>query len=152
MLDLDLPPCVGVAAVGECFNYLFDERNTGEGLRGLLGRIHAALASGGVLIFDAAEPGRAPGPTKTHAEGDDWAVLATAEEDGGHETLTRRITTFRRVGEVYRRTEEVHHLRLLDRAATVGELRDLGFRVDVLEGYGALRFPRDLAGFLARKE
>lgn len=152
MLDLDLPQCVGVAAVGECFNYLFDGRNTEEGLRGLLGRIHAALSPGGVLLFDVAEPGRAPGPTKTHAEGDDWAVLATAEEDGTHEALTRRITTFRKMGEAYRRDEEVHRLRLLDRAAVVEELRDLGFRLRLLEGYGGPRFPRGLTGFLARKE
>ena len=59
IFSLALPPCVAVAAVGECFNYLFDEGNTEEGIGDLLGRIHAALVPGGVLIFYAAGPGRA---------------------------------------------------------------------------------------------
>jgi hypothetical protein len=32
-----------------------------------------------------------------------------------------------------------------------GELREVGFRVRLLRGYGAFRFPRGVAGFLARK-
>ncbi len=151
ILSQELPPCVAVAAVGECFNYLFDEGNTEEGLRDLLGRIHAALLPGGVLIFDVAGPGRAPARPQTHAEGDDWAVLATAEEDGESGILTRRITTFRKVGELYRRDEEVHHLRLIRRDATAVQLRDLGFLVRVLDGYGEMRFPQGLTGFLAQK-
>ncbi len=152
ILSLDLPPCVAVAAVGECFNYLFDEGNTEEGLGDLLRRIHAALVPGGVLIFDAAGPGRAPARPQTHAEGDDWAVLATAEEDEERGILTRRITTFRGVGELYRRDEEVHRLRLIGREETAAQLRDLGFLVNVLDGYGEFRVPRGLAGFLARKQ
>ncbi len=152
ILSLDLPPCVAVAAVGECFNYLFDEGNTEEGLGDLLRRIHAALVPGGVLIFDAVGPGRAPARPQTHAEGDDWVVLATAEEDEERGILTRRITTLRGVGELYRRDEEVHRLRLIGREETAAQLRDLGFLVNVLDGYGEFRFPRGLAGFLARKQ
>ena len=72
ILSLEFPPCVAVAAVGECFNYLFDEGNTEEALGDLLRRIHEALTPGGVLLFDVAGPGRAPGPgpSRTHAEGE----------------------------------------------------------------------------------
>lgn len=154
ILSLELPPCVAVAGVGECFNYLFDEGNTEERLEELLRRIHAALIPGGILVFDVAGPGRAPGlgPSRTHAEGDDWAVLAAAEEDCERGILTRRITTFRKVGELYRRDEEVHYLRLIGREAMAARLRALGFRVRVLDRYGEMRFPPGLAGFLARKQ
>src|SRR5213083_2321791 len=54
------------------------------------------------------EPG--PGPQRSYREGDDWVVLVAAQED--HKLLTRRITIFRRVGELYRRDYEVHRLRL----------------------------------------
>ncbi|MDP8952627.1 MAG: class I SAM-dependent methyltransferase [Actinomycetota bacterium] len=153
ILSLELQPCVAVAAVGECLNYLFDEGNTEEGLEDLLRRIHEALIPGGVLLFDAAGPGRAPGPgpSRIHAEGEDWAVLATAEEDGERGVLTRRITTFRKVGELYRRGEEVHHLRLIRREAIATQLRNLGFNVRILDSYGEMRFPPGLTGFLARK-
>lgn len=63
-LDYDLPRCVAVAAVGEVFNYLFDDRNAERRLMGLLRRIHSALVPGGLLLFDVAGPGRA-GPEGT---------------------------------------------------------------------------------------
>ena len=79
-------------------------------------------------------------------------MLATSEEDAERGVLTRRITTFRKVGELYRRDQEIHHLRLIGRDAMVAQLRDLGFGVSVLDGCGEMRFPQGLTGFLARKE
>lgn len=61
LLTAELPPCIAVAAVGECFNYRLDESNSREQLRALFRRIHAALLPGGILLFDAAGPGRVPG-------------------------------------------------------------------------------------------
>jgi hypothetical protein len=84
-------------------------------------------------------------------EGADWAVLTASEEDRDSQILTRRITTFRKVGTLYRRGQETHRLRLLPRDKIKASLRAPGFRVRVLSGYGALRFPKGLAGFLARK-
>ena len=57
ILKAELPPCVAVAAIGECFNYLFDEDNTDQALYDLLRHIHEALDPGGILLFDVAEPG-----------------------------------------------------------------------------------------------
>jgi hypothetical protein len=88
---------------------------------------------------------------RKYIEGDDWAVLVAVEEDRQHGLLTRTITSFRRVGTLYRREHEVHRLRLFDRSELVGQLRDLGFRVRTLRGYGAQRFPRGWVGFVARK-
>jgi SAM-dependent methyltransferase len=149
----DLPPCVAVAAVGECVNYLFDNTHTPEDLTRVFGRVFGALAPGGPLLLDVAEPGRVPGPgpRKTHAEGEDWAVLVSAEEDAGQRLLTRHITSFRKVGELYRRDHEVHRVRLLPRAEVAAQLGAVGFEVQVLDGYGSLPFVQGHAGFLARK-
>lgn len=153
ILKAELPPCVAVAAIGECFNYLFDEDNTESELYELLRRIHEVLDPGGLLIFDVAEQGRVPGsgPQRTHIEGEDWAVLVNAEEDRKNSLLARRITTFRKVGELYRRDQEIHQLRLLSRSELLQQLYGLGFEVRIVEGYGQLRFPPGYAGFLARK-
>jgi SAM-dependent methyltransferase len=151
LLAAELPPCVAVAAVGECFNYLFDSGNTGQGLVALFRRIYGALSRGGQFVFDVAGPGRVPVPRRTFTEGDGWAVLVTAEEDRGAAVLTRRITSFRRVGQLYRRDEGVHRLRLMGRAEVASELRGIGYRVRPLAGYGPLRFPPGHAGFLASK-
>jgi SAM-dependent methyltransferase len=161
LLAADLPPCVAVAAVGECVNYLFDERHSAEGVRQVLGRAFGALAPGGLLLFDVAEPGRVPGPgaQKSHAEGDGWAVLVTVEEDRQQGLLTRHITSFRKspgslsspAGELYRRDHEVHRLRLLPRARVVSWLQEIGFEAQTLAGYGPAPFAPGWVGFLARK-
>ncbi len=148
-----LPPCVAVAAVGECFNYLFDEYNTEQALCKLLHRIHEALEPGGLLLFDVAELGRIPGSGRQRArtEGENWAVLVSAEEDRTNRLLTRTITTFRKVGKLYRRDQEIHRLRLVTRSELLAQLDSLGFEVHTLEGYEQLQFPPGHTGFVARK-
>jgi SAM-dependent methyltransferase len=147
----EIPPCVAVVAVGECFNYLFDSSNTRRALSRLLRRIHAALAPRGLLLFDAAGLNRAPGPGrhKTYIEGDDWVVLVTYDQ--ARDLMTRRIMSFRKVGETYRRDDEVHRLRLIPKAELVEKLGALGFRVRILRSYGTTPFPKGLTGVLARK-
>jgi SAM-dependent methyltransferase len=153
LLAAPLAPCVAVAAIGECVNYLFDRRNTKRRLFGLFRRIYEALLPGGLFVFDVAGPGRVvgPGTHKSHREGKDWAVLVEMEEDRQRMLLTRRIASFRKVGRLYRRDEEVHRLRLYNRSEIARELRSCGFRVRGLEGYGPMRFPPGLFGFMARK-
>jgi SAM-dependent methyltransferase len=151
-LAADLPPCVAVTAVGECFNYLFDDSNTAAALAKLLRRIHDALCPGGLLLFDVAGPGRVPGGSQRRCwEGDDWAALVDVHEDRRQGLLTRRITSFRKVGTHYRRDHEVHQQRLLPHGELARQLRESGFRVRILRGYGPQRFPPGCAGMLARK-
>jgi SAM-dependent methyltransferase len=149
----ELPPCVAVAAVGEVVNYLFDEDGPRQGPRKLFRRVYDALAPGGTFLMDLAGPGRVPGAGRSRnwAEGEDWAVLVSAEEDRRRRLLTRAITTFRKVGTAYRRDHEVHRQRLYPPAEAAALLREAGFRVRVLRGYGELRFARGVAGFLARR-
>jgi SAM-dependent methyltransferase len=153
LLSSEIPRCIAVAAVGECFNYLFDRTNTRSSRSRQLRRIHAALEPGGLLLGDVAGPGRVPGtgPRCLFREGEDWAVLVTVEEDARRRLLTRRITSFRRAGALYRRDAEVHRQRLIPRAELTDQLRTIGFRVRILRGYGPSPFPPGLIGFLARK-
>jgi SAM-dependent methyltransferase len=152
-LTAALPRCVALTAIGECFNYVFDPRNTKGRLRGLFRRVYDALVPGGLFIFDVAGAGRIPPPgtQKKFWEGEDWATLVEAMEDRQQMLLTRRITSFRRIGKLYRRDEEVHRQRLYERSELAGLLRDCGFRVRGLHGYGRMRFPPGLFGFVGRK-
>lgn len=152
-LDADIPPCAAVTSIGECFSYLFDATRADARLQRLFRRVHAALAPGGLFMFDVVTPGRVSGggPRQSYRLADDWAVLVTAEEDRERRVLTRHITSFRRVGDHYRRAGETHRLRLLDPREVADRLRRVGFRVRRLRGYGEFVFPRGVAGFLARK-
>lgn len=153
LLTAELPPAVAVAAVGECINYLFDARNTRSRLANLLRSIYELLEPGGLFLLDVAEPGRVPGSGigRSYFEGADWAVLVTNTEDRKRRLLTRRMTSFRRIGDLYRRDQEVHRQRLLVGAELAVELREIGFRVRILRGYGTLRFGRGHIGLCARK-
>jgi SAM-dependent methyltransferase len=152
-LTAKIPSCMAVTAIGECFNYLFDCRNTREELWNLFQRVYESLDAGGVLLFDVAVPGRVPGSGafRNYTEGEDWAVLVTVEEDKQHQRLTRQITTFRKVGEFYRRDREVHQLVLYECFELVEKLQEIGFDVQTLKNYETLQFPAGHIGFLARK-
>jgi SAM-dependent methyltransferase len=153
LLTAELPPCVAVAAAGECLNYLFDSTHSVHGVRGVFGRAFTALAPGGLLVCDVAEPGRVPGPGphRSYTEAEEWAVLVTAEEAAREQLLTRHITSFRKVGDLYRRDHEVHRQRLLPRAQVLSWLQEAGFQAQVLDAYGSVPFGPGHVGFLARK-
>jgi SAM-dependent methyltransferase len=152
VLKAKLPDSVAVLSIGECLNYTF-ESNTKGHLRQLFLRVFASLRAGGVFVFDILEPGQIlPNtPRKRHSQGKDWAVLVEVEEDQRRNLLTRKITTFRKVGKQYRRNEETHCQRLFFASELAQELRRVGFRVKLLEGYGKLKFSRAHTAILARK-
>jgi SAM-dependent methyltransferase len=151
-LDVELPPCIAVTAVGEIFNYLFDRRNSLATLKNLFRRVYAALEPGGVFLFDVALVGRVPGGhRRSYVATDDWACLYEAFEDEKRRVLTRNITTFRKHGETYRRAHEVHRLRLYKRDELVAPLEQAGFRVRRISRYDDLKFPPGYQGFVARK-
>lgn len=151
--EAKIPPCVAVTAIGEVLNYRFDSTNCAATRSELFQRVYSALAPGGLLMFDMAGPARAPvgGRQQAFVEGADWTVLMEAESNAARNLLTRRITTFRRAGDCYRRDSEVHQLELAEPADVEESLRQAGFAVDILSQYGSCSLPVGLVGFLARK-
>jgi len=146
-LSAKLPSCDAVTALGEIFNYTFDGRNSLRQLARLFQRVHQALRPGGVFIFDIAEPGRAL--RRAHAQGKDWAILFAAE--ASRNLLIRRMTAFRQVGKLYRRSEETHRLRLYRSSDIAADLRRAGFTVRLLRAYGRMPLPSGNAAFVATK-
>ena len=151
LFNAELPPCDAVTAISEVLNYLFDEE--AGGLAPLFRRVFEALIPGGVFVFDVLGPGQVPSGTtaKGFRVGEDWAVLSEREEDTERGTMERRIVSFRKVGEHYRRDDEVHRVRLYDPAELSAELSDLGFRVRTERAYGDYPLGQSHAAFVARK-
>jgi SAM-dependent methyltransferase len=152
-LTVGLPPCDGITSIGECLNYRFDERDSRDALVRLFERAYRALRSGGVFIFDVAGPTRfrKKTPQEIWRTGRDWAVLVSSAVDGEKKTLCRRITAFRKVGKLYRRSEEIHYLQLYRPSDLVAALAHCGFDARTLRGYGRFRFPTGITGILAVK-
>ena len=146
----DVPPAVAVCAIGEVLNYGSDTNDNAQARVQLFASISSALEPGGLFLFDAAGPARAPDqPTRTFFDGRDWTVLV--EVSGDDRVLKREITTFRRRGDLYRRASETHRLHLAPPEAIAAELAAAGLAIERLEGYGETALPPGLNGFLARK-
>jgi SAM-dependent methyltransferase len=152
LLDVELPACDGITSIGECLNYRFHAGNSEKALRRFFRRVYRAIRPGGVFVFDVAEPGRAPKtPEKKWSEGHDWAIMVTIDGDRARKILSRRIISFRKKGQTYRRSEETHSLRLYQAEDLVESLRQCGFRTRKLTAYGRFRLPPGIAGVLALK-
>ena len=150
-LSAPLPSCDAVTSIGEVVNYAFDRKNGKQGLARFFRRVYRALRTGGIFVFDIVEPGLVPGgmPQKRYLEGPDWTILLEVRER--RNILTRRIVTFRQVGRLYRRSEEVHRLHLYAGSEVLAQLSRAGFEARLLSGYGRFQCAPAHAAILARK-
>lgn len=148
-----VPECAAVTSLGEVLSYAMEADADGAIMHSLIKRVFRSLRPGGLFLFDVGTGGRHPSgmPRTGHWIGDDWAILLKSEEDPARNVLTRRLTSFRKRGACYRRSNEVHKLRLFDPTALEEELAGMGFEVKRLTGFGRVRFQSGHAGFLARK-
>lgn len=134
-VDVTLRPCRAVLAIGETLMYLSDPSNTPDALRAFFARVHAALAPGGMLLFDLGRDGAYPPQGSSHTVGDGWEVYIEKWLRGN--VLYRRVITYREG----RRSEELHEARLHSREEMTAALREAGFRVQVRRSYGTRRLP-----------
>lgn len=149
-LDFKFRDVVAVCAIGEVFNYTFDPRNSKAALNGFFLKVFDALVENGVFIFDVAGPERASKtPVRTFTESDEWSVLL--ESARNENVLTRKITTYRKAGELFRRDQEVHHLNLLEPTEILGALESAGFITARKDSYNEMDFPKGLHGYYASK-
>ncbi|QIR37720.1 class I SAM-dependent methyltransferase [Tolypothrix sp. PCC 7910] len=152
LFEAEIPPCNAVTSIGECLNYQFDAKSDRQSLINLFHRIYNALNPGGVFIFDIAEPGQVTqGITKGFTEGEDWIVLVEKQENQQQNILTRRIITFRKVGEHYRRDDEIHYQQLYTAEDIASELSRVGFQVQTMRNYGQYPLPKAHVAFVAHK-
>jgi SAM-dependent methyltransferase len=148
----DIPPCVAVTAIGEVFNYTFDAENCAAARHRAWQRIASALLPGGLLMFDMAAPARAPSASqRNYFEGTDWAILVETEGNASRTLLTRRMTTFRKLWDLYRRDFEVHQLQLVEESEVLASLKAFGFNTETFASYGSQALPEGLVGYLARR-
>ena len=143
--------CRAVTALGEVICYMPDNRVSNRKLDTFFRRVFEALESGGLLIFDVAEVGLDRDRKPTFFEGDDWACLISFSYDEKRDRLVRQITSFRKLGKLYRRSHEQHVVQLHRRSEVADALRKIGFRVRSMRRYGSYRLLPGRLGFIARK-
>jgi SAM-dependent methyltransferase len=125
-----LPACDAVLVIGEVVNYAGAGEPSMDALEALLDRIASALAPGGVLLMDAAGPGRAgTGPASRSTPVGSAVVTAGVREADGW--LDRFIDVSDASGTV--RDQEHHRLRLLDPQEVDAALARAGFAAQRLD-------------------
>ncbi|MBL8237664.1 MAG: class I SAM-dependent methyltransferase [Bryobacterales bacterium] len=154
LYGVEIPPCDAVTAIGEIVNYQFAPKQSRASLTRLFRRVHKALRPGGLFVFDVAEPGRVPpfAPEQYWEEGPDWALRVEVDGNAYSRWLTRKIVCFRRNSAgLYRRSDELHRLRLFHAEDVQAELASLGFQTRVQSGYGRFRLYPGLRAIVAQK-
>lgn len=151
LYDVPLPRADAVLAVGEPLSYL-EPGARPRALAPFFGRVARALPRGGRFVFDVIVDG--PGRSLSRrgwTAGDDWAVLVETVEDASRTRIMRDITSFVRRDGRWRRTRELHRVRVLDARQVARALRDAGFAVAVRTRYGDHPLPERRRAFLCTR-
>ncbi|MCB0667187.1 MAG: class I SAM-dependent methyltransferase [Saprospiraceae bacterium] len=153
IFDYEPPPCDIISMIGEVICYLFDHKSDEQHLGTLFQKLYSTLNPDGLLIFDFLTPDVA---TEGHLarriiERANWSMFVTLDKDASGEILTRDITLFYKVEELYRRSQEIHRQRLYKKATLQGILEDIGFQIELLDSYGDEPFRTGHVGIVARK-
>ncbi len=152
LFDLELPACSVVTILGEGLNYCAGGEPNDRRVESLFARVAKALQPGGVFAFDVivADDDQPMNSTAGRA-GMDWAVISATTEDLDARHLIRTITAFREIDDQYRRSDEVHIVRVFEAAALAMMLKANGFAVEVSSSYGIYPLLARRRAFLARK-
>ena len=149
--ETPIPDCDAVLAAGEPLTYHSESVDADSLVNDFFQRVADALPAGGMFIFDVIGLGEPSLANRTWLAGEDWAVLVETTEDQNDRRLIRDIQVFRRTGEAYRRSHEVHRVRLFDISILRNKLAACGFAVETSQSYGAQQLPpRRLAFFATR--
>lgn len=137
-LETSLPAAVAVSATGEALNFfggLHADRTT---IFDLLARIADSLLPGGVFLCDVTLPGILGGTHVKHRwhEREGRAMYVESHEDVISGLLSRQIVTWRQVdGDLWRRTDERHSLRLYPLDWLAGSVASTGLSVSTYDDY-----------------
>jgi SAM-dependent methyltransferase len=138
-------------ALGEPLTYHAESTEAETLLAGFFQRCADALPAGGMLIFDVIGLGEPSLSARTWRSGDEWAVLVETKENQTERTLVRDIDIFRRDGDAYRRSHEIHTVCLFEITRLCEQLVAVGFRVEVSNSYGAQELPTRRHAFFATR-
>jgi SAM-dependent methyltransferase len=147
--DIELPKCMGVISTSECFNYISKDNHL-KSLELLFGKIYQSLEKDGVLIFDMLEPGEFQDNSRIF-EKEDWTMFVHTLRDPTQGKLTREITLFKKTGDLYRKTKEVHEANLYPRQQIIQLLVSQGFNVQTFQSKDDFCLKEGHIGYICQK-
>jgi hypothetical protein len=141
--------CRAVTALGEVLCYRPEGKT--QSPETIIRKVFKCLEPGGLFIFDVVETGIDRNRTISGIEGADWSCIVKVDFDEARERLVRHITSFRKLGDLYRRSSERHELQLYRPKEVAEWLRNAGFRVRTVRKFGDYPLLPGRIGFIAHK-
>ena len=151
--EIEIPKCVAVLAIGEVFNYNFDEKTNYKSLKKVFQRIYNSLEKDGMFMIDFLEENQIKGnkTIKTFVEGKHWVVLTEKKENKSKKELERRIITFYKNKNGYKRNEEVHKIKLFRTVKIIRILQNIGFDTKFYRSYGNYKLRKNQTVIVSKK-
>lgn len=137
-----LPPAGAIVSTGHVLAYL----ESREAIAQALGELTDALVPGGVMAIDLMTEAYAAAHDagEVHARvDDDWAIVTRFSRPAPFR-YDRSITTFRRDGTCWRRSDETHHNVTFEATEAVEILRERGAEARVQPSFGDETLPPGL--------
>ncbi|MFN8349393.1 MAG: class I SAM-dependent methyltransferase [Spirosomataceae bacterium] len=141
-----------ICAIGEPFNYLFDNKTNYSELTKLIHTIYTHLNPSGLFLFDILTDEVDTEHTIRIIEKEDLTLFPDIEVDSKKTVLTRKMIYFLRKNNCYEKDAEIHRQFLFNVAKIENILSEVGFRYERLNGYNGLGFRKGHYGFLCRKQ
>lgn len=149
LFSVDIPSCTVVCSIGECLCYLFDENSNAKAVEQLFARVYAALLPGGYFVCDFLSPSIVS--QRRVIENERWSMFLDVSVDETTHILTRDIILFRKQGETYIRSHEVHRQQLYEPKFMKQLLSNAGFHAQQVDNYAGNTFRQGHFGFIATK-
>lgn len=154
LTEMRVPRSAAVIAIGEVISYVpapASGRGMPARLHRFFARVYDALEPGGLFIFDFIDSAKRRTYTARTKGGRGWIIAAHAELDDSGRVLTRRMVTIRHVGRQFRRSQEVHRVRIYPRRTVAQALGAAGFTARMARSYGKCRLMAGDVTVVARK-
>lgn len=133
ILNINMPQANVITMVGEILSYATAKDNDSHAyICKLFERISDSLDANGIFIFDCLGNKHDYSGNFIH-EHAEFAIFVKVRVDG--DIISREIISFRRTRQNYKKSIELHHLRMFDEEYILALLKSFGFLVTKLEKY-----------------
>jgi SAM-dependent methyltransferase len=149
VLKADIPPTDIVVLAGEILSYATAYSSFSQNdLLTFLSRVHQALGPDGLLLFDILGTDYDYAGTNFHDE-EEFTVVAETRQEA--DRIERRIISFLKQGDAYKKSLEVHGLRAFVSSSVETALQEAGFSWKRITGYADLPLLPGRLGYECRR-
>ena len=135
--DVGFPKSLAVVSTCMCLNYAI-KNDKSNNLKELFKKVYDSLENGGFFIFDLLGLGVIRNDVE-YAESEEgaWHLIIQIKKVPEMRLQTEEYTVFRKDGDLFRKSKELHVLHLYPKEEVLQILKEIGFQVETFESLGS---------------